>query len=62
MKWTSARAIILLPAAATIYVPVAILWVLADSPDALSPAGIGVVRFWIGIAMALVAVLGRLGP
>lgn len=53
MKWTSARAIILLPAAATIYVPGAILWILADMPGALSPAGAGQLRFWIGIAMAL---------
>ena len=53
MKWTTAKAIFLLPAAATIYVPGAILWVMADSPGAISPAEPVQVRFWIGIAMAV---------
>ncbi len=53
MKWTTAKAVVLLPAAATIYVPGLILWVLADTPGALSPAEPNQFRFWIGIAMAL---------
>ncbi len=53
MKWTSARAIVLLPAAATVYVPVAMLWLLADVPGALSPAEPGQFRFWIAMAMAV---------
>ena len=53
MKWTTARAVVLLPAAATIYVPGAILWVAAGTPGALSPAEPTQVRFWIGIAMAV---------
>lgn len=53
MKWTTARAVLLLPAAATIYVPGAILWVAAGTPGALSPAEPTQVRFWIGIAMAV---------
>lgn len=53
MKWTTAKAVVLLPAAATIYVPGAILWVLADTPGALSPAAPSQVRFWIGVAAAV---------
>ena len=53
MKWTTAKAVVLLPAAATIYVPAVILWLLADTPGALSPAEPNQFRFWIGIAMAL---------
>ncbi|MCY3774129.1 MAG: isoprenylcysteine carboxylmethyltransferase family protein [Gemmatimonadetes bacterium] len=53
MKWTAAKAIVLLPATVTIYVLGAILWVLADTPGALSPAEPAQVRFWIGTAMAV---------
>lgn len=53
MKWTTAKAVFVLPAAATIYVPGVILWVLADAPGALSPAEPNQFRFWIGIAMAV---------
>lgn len=53
MRWTTAKAIVLLPAAATIYVPGAILWVLAGTPGALSPPSPSQAWFWIGIAMAV---------
>ena len=53
MKWNLIKTILLLPAAATIYVPGAILWLMADTPGAVSPAEPTHLRFWIGIAIAV---------
>ena len=35
------KAILVLPGTALVYVPVAILWLAADSPAAMAPAGAG---------------------
>ena len=53
MKWPFIKTILLLPAAATIYIPATLLWLLADSLGALSLAEPEHFRFWIGIAMAV---------
>lgn len=53
MKWSLVKTILLFPAAATIYVPGTIIWVLADTPGAMSLADPAHLRFWIGIAIAV---------
>ena len=53
MNWPLLKAIILLPAAATIYIPGTILWLSADTPGAVSLAEPVHLRFWFGIALAV---------
>ena len=52
MQWPLVKTILLLPAAATIYVPGSILWLTADTPSAVTLAEAVHLRFWLGIAMA----------
>ena len=50
LEWV--KHILILPGTVLVYIPGAILWLLADTPGAIAPAGPGQVRFWIGIALA----------
>ena len=45
------KAILILPGTALVTIPGSILWLLADTPGAIAPAGPGQLRFWIGIAV-----------
>ena len=46
------KTIIILPGTVLVFIPGAILWLLADSPAAIAPAGLAQPRFWIGIILA----------
>ena len=48
------KAVLVLPGTALIYVPVAILWFVADSPGSMAPAEFSQARFWIGGLMGAV--------
>ena len=50
LQWV--KHILILPGTILVYIPAAILWLVADRPGAIVPAGPGQVRFWIGIALA----------
>ena len=50
LQWV--KHILILPGAILVYIPGAILWLVADRPGAIAAAGPGQVRFWIGIALA----------
>ena len=45
------KAILILPGTVLVTIPGAILWLLADTPGAIAPAGPGQLRFWIGIGL-----------
>ncbi len=47
------KAIFILPGTVLIYVPAAILWLLADQPGGMAPAGPPQPQFFIGILLAL---------
>ena len=49
------KAILVLPGTALVHVPIAILWVVSDSPAATAPARVFHARVWIG---ALAGALG----
>ena len=46
--WELIKAILILPGTALVYVPVAIIWFVSDSPAAMAPAEVSQTRFWIG--------------
>ena len=46
------KAIIILPGTALVFVPGAILWLSAGSPEAITLAGSAQPRFWIGVLLA----------
>ena len=48
------KAIIILPGTVLVFVPSAILWLSADSPGAVAPAGLAQPRFWVGIVLAVI--------
>ena len=48
------KAVLVLPGTALIYVPVAILWFVADSPGSMAPAEFSQARLWIGMSMGAV--------
>ena len=50
LQWV--KHILILPGTILVYIPGAILWLVAERPGAMAPAGPGQVRFWIGIALA----------
>ena len=47
------RAIVVLPGTALVFVPAAILWLIAESGAALVPAGPSLPRFWFAVALGL---------
>ena len=47
------KGIVILPGTALVYVPGTILWLLADEPGAMAPAGPIHPRFWVGMALAV---------
>ena len=51
------KAIIILPGTALVYIPGAILWLLAETPGAVAPAGAGQPRFRIGIVLAAIGLV-----
>ncbi len=48
------KAILVLPGTVLVYVPTAILCLVADSPAANVPAGLSQARFWIGLLLGAV--------
>ena len=48
------KAVLVLPGTALIYVPLAILWFVADSETTIAPAGFSQARFWTGLAMGAI--------
>ncbi len=55
LQWV--KHILILPGTILVYIPGAILWLVAERPGAIAPAGPGQVRFWIGIALATIGLV-----